>query len=113
MRTLIISVYTFLWFQWFWSQTQHVPLCWGHNAVLRHLCKQTVYFIYLFPAEYEIIQLVQNLSSCGSPEGLGFDGHLAGGGLLAAAEDTLQDGQVLLLLIFQSLVILRQILVFL
>lgn len=57
MDTLIISVSTFLWFQWFWSQTQHVPLCWGHNAVLRHLCKQTVYFIYLFPAEYDIFQL--------------------------------------------------------
>lgn len=50
-------VRTFLWFQWFWSRTQRVPLCWGRNAALRRLCKQTFYFLNSFPAEYQIFQL--------------------------------------------------------
>lgn len=43
----------------------------------------------------------------GLPEGLGLAGCLAAAGLLAAAEDALQDGQVLLPLLLQSAFFLR------
>lgn len=34
-------VHTFPWVPHSWSQMQRVPLCWGRNAALRHLCKHT------------------------------------------------------------------------
>lgn len=45
------------WFHPFWSQTQHVPLCWGRNAAPTHLCKHTnLIYLYLFPIEYQMFQ---------------------------------------------------------
>lgn len=53
------------------------------------------------------LAVVQTLYVCGWPEGLGLARRLAAAGLLAAAEDALQDGQVLLPLLPESLFFLR------
>lgn len=95
------------WFHQFWSQTQRAPLCWGRNAAPRRLCKHTQ-----FDVQYKINTKINKwlcswLCMWGWPEGLGLAGRLAAAGLLAAAEDALQDGQVLLPLLLQSLVFVR------